>query len=225
MLLTELATRCQAELYSTTATEIVIESAADIMSAQQHQVTVLSDGKYKKYLSSCQAGACFIAERPDEHESPQGLVFLICKDPEISFLEAVKLLHPEHNIVHQISANADIDPSAKLGANVHIGAFTSVGQNSEIADNTRIDAGVRIGNNVKIGKDSLIHANAVIYDNTIIGNNVIIHAGAIIAADGFGYKFRNNQHIKVPHVGNVIIDDYVEIGANTCIDRGALGAT
>jgi UDP-3-O-[3-hydroxymyristoyl] glucosamine N-acyltransferase len=65
----------------------------------------------------------------------------------------------------------------------------------------------------------------VIYDNSILGDNVIIHAGAIIAADGFGYKFRNNQHIKVPHVGNVEIADNVEIGANTCIDRGALGAT
>jgi UDP-3-O-[3-hydroxymyristoyl] glucosamine N-acyltransferase len=65
----------------------------------------------------------------------------------------------------------------------------------------------------------------VIYDHSVIGNNVIIHAGAIIGADGFGYKFRDNQHIKVPHVGNVVIEDNVEIGANTCIDRGALGST
>lgn len=225
MLLTELATRCQAELHTHSAGEIFIESAADIMSAQPGQVTVLSDGKYKKYLASCQASACFIAELPSEDDLPEGLSFLVCKDPEMSFLQAVHLLHPEHPIVHEISAQAAVDPSAKIGVNVHIGAFTSVGQHSVIADNTRIEAGVRIGNNVQIGKNCLVHPNAVIYDNTIMGENVIIHAGAIIAADGFGYKFRNNQHIKVPHVGNVIIDDHVEIGANTCIDRGALGAT
>lgn len=225
MLLTELAKQCQAELHKHPAGDMTIDSAADIMSARSHQVTVLSDGKYKKYLSSCGASACFIAELPGEEDFPEAMIFLVCKDPEMSFLQAVQLLHPEHPIVHQISEHAAIDCSAKIGHNVHIAAFTSVGQHCVIAENTRIEAGVRIGNNVQIGKDCLIHPNVVIYDNTIMGDKVIIHAGAIIAADGFGYKFRNNQHIKVPHVGNVIIDDNVEIGANTCIDRGALGAT
>ena len=225
MLLTELAIRCQAELHPTSSDEVLINSAADIMSAQAGQVTVLSDGKYKKYLSACQASACFIAEVPAAEELPSGMIFLVCKDPEMSFLTAVQLLHPEHAVVHQISPHAAVDPSACIGANVHIGPFASVGQNTVIANNSRIEAGVRIGNHVQIGQDCLIHPNAVIYDNTIMGNHVIIHAGAIIAADGFGYKFRNNQHVKVPHVGNVIIDDHVEIGANTCIDRGALGAT
>lgn len=225
MLLTELASRCQAELHTQTSDEVWIDSAADIMSAQSGQVTVLSDGKYKKYLSACHASACFIAELPDESDFPKGMIFLVCKDPEISFLNAVQLLHPEHVVLHQISPQAAVDPSAKIGANVHIGPFASIGQNTVIADNTRIEAGARIGNYVQIGQECLIHPNAVIYDNTVLGNHVIIHAGAVIAADGFGYKFRNNQHIKVPHVGNVIIDDHVEIGANTCIDRGALGAT
>ncbi len=225
MLLTELAARCQAEPHMHVADKTFIESAADIMSAQQQQVTVLSDAKYKKYLTSCQASACFIAELPAEESLPEGLIFLVCKDPEMSFLQAVQLLHPEHPLLHQVSENAAIDPTATIADNVHIGPFASLGQYTQVDKNTRIEAGVRIGNNVRIGKDCLIHPNAVIYDNTIIGNNVIIHAGAIIAADGFGYKFRNNQHIKVPHVGNVIIDDFVEIGANTCIDRGALGAT
>ncbi len=223
MLITDLAKHCNAEILGNS--DIELSSAADIMSAQSQQVTVLSDGKYKKYLKDCQASACFIAETPERDDYPQQLTLLICQDPEISFLQAVKLLHPEAALIRSISSQAAIEPSAHLGDNVHVGAFVSIGQHSQIGDATTIHPGARIGNNVHIGKHCLIHANAVIYDNTIIGDHVIIHAGAIIAADGFGYKFRNNQHVKVPHVGNVIIDDHVEVGANTCIDRGALGAT
>ena len=223
MLITDLAKHCNAEILGNS--DIELSSAADIMSAQSQQVTVLSDGKYKKYLKDCQASACFIAETPEGDDYPQQLTLLICQDPEISFLQAVKLLHPEAALIRSISSQAAIEPSARLGDNIHVGAFVSIGQHSQIGDATTIHPGARIGNNVRIGKHCLIHANAVIYDNTIIGDHVIIHAGAIIAADGFGYKFRNNQHVKVPHVGNVIIDDHVEIGANTCIDRGALGAT
>ena len=224
MLLTELAELCQATLLADDTT-LAVFSAADIMSAQDKQVTVLSDQKYKKYLKTTQATACFIAEAPSEAERPAGLVFLITADPEISFLNAVKLLHPEPVFKRQVSEHAVLNDTTTLGFNVHVGPFTSIGQNSSVGDSSTIEAGVRIGNNVAIGKNSHIHPNVVIYDNSIIGNDVIIHAGAIIGADGFGYKFRNNQHIKVPHVGHVEIADYVEIGANTCIDRGALGAT
>ena len=225
MLLTELAQCCQAEIHAAKADGIRVTAAADIMSAQAGQITVLSDGKYKKYLKACQATACFIAEIPPVDEYPAHLILLVSRDPEMSFLQAVQLLHPETVIRRDISKQAAIDDSAQLGENVHVGPFASIGQGSVIGDDSLIHAGAHIGHQVRIGKHCIIHPNAVIYDNTVIGDHVIIHAGAIIAADGFGYKFRNNQHVKVPHVGNVVIDDYVEIGANTCIDRGALGAT
>ncbi|MFM8342788.1 MAG: UDP-3-O-(3-hydroxymyristoyl)glucosamine N-acyltransferase [Methylomonas sp.] len=224
MQITELAQLCDAQIQGGNA-DIEIQSAADIMSANAQQVTVLSDGKYKKYLKDSQAAACFIAEALIDGEIPEQLTLLVCQDPEISFLNAVKLLHPEPQLIRSISSQAAIEASAKMGNDVHIAAFASIGQHSVIGDGCTIHAGARIGNNVQLGKNCLIHPNAVIYDNSILGDNVIIHAGAIIAADGFGYKFRNNQHIKVPHVGNVEIADNVEIGANTCIDRGALGAT
>ena len=225
MLITELAKLCDAVIEGDQATTDVM-ACADIMSAEQQQVTVLSDGKYKKYLADCQASACFISPALVEgSEIPAGLILLICPDPEMSFLTAVNLLHPEPALQRSISAQAAIEATAVIAENVHIAAFASIGQHTQIGSNSTISAGARIGNHVKIGTNCLIHPNAVIYDHTVIGNNVIIHAGAIIAADGFGYKFRNNQHVKVPHVGNVEIADNVEIGANTCIDRGALGAT
>ncbi len=225
MLITELAHLCDAQPQGGDA-KLTVHAAADIMSAQAHQVTVLSDGKYKKYLKECQASACFISEQlAADSEAPQGLTLLVCKDPEISFLNAVKALHPEIVLKRQVSEHAVLADTSTLGFDVHVGPFASIGQHSSVGDSSSIEAGVHIGNHVAIGKHCKIHPNVVIYDHTVIGNNVIIHSGAIIGADGFGYKFRDNQHIKVPHVGNVEIADSVEIGANTCIDRGALGST
>ena len=225
MLISELAQLCKARPQGGDLSAS-ISSAADIMSAQAQQVTVLSDGKYKKYLKDCQASACFIAEALiDEADVPVGLTLLICDDPEMSFLSAVSALHPEPPRQKQISAQAALAADVSLGQDVHIGPFSSVGEGCSIGDQSIIEASVHIGRNVSIGQNCRLHPNVVIYDNTVIGNNVTIHAGSIIGADGFGYKYRNNQHVKVPHVGNVIIDDNVEIGANTCIDRGALGST
>ncbi|WP_031434916.1 UDP-3-O-(3-hydroxymyristoyl)glucosamine N-acyltransferase [Methylomarinum vadi] len=202
-----------------------IHSAADIMTAQAGQVTVLSDSKYKPYLKDCKASACFVSSEFHTEEAPAGIAMLLSKDPEISFLNAVDALHPVAKIDRQISPHAVIADRVTLGDNLHIGPFATIGQHCSIGADCEIHAGVHIGNNVKIGKHCKIHPNVVIYDNTVVGDHVIIHAGAIVAADGFGYKYRNNQHIKVPHVGNVVIADHVEIGANTCIDRGALGST
>jgi UDP-3-O-[3-hydroxymyristoyl] glucosamine N-acyltransferase len=224
MLITELAQHCNAQPRGGDHQRELV-SAADIMSAHSQQVTVLSDAKYKKYLKDCQAAACFVSEALADGEVPAGLTLLVCADPEISFLDAVKQLHPAAVLRRFVSEQAVIDDTAMLGKEVHIGPFCSVGQHSRIGDHSTLEAGVRIGNQVVIGQHCRIHPNAVIYDHTVLGDYVEIHAGAIIGADGFGYKYRNNQHLKVPHVGYVEIADHVEIGANTCIDRGALGAT
>jgi len=225
MLISELAQLCNARPQGGDPTASIV-SAADIMSAQAQQVTVLSDGKYKKYLKECQGSACFISEALVEAgEAPAGLTLLICDDPEMSFLAAVSALHPEPVRQNQVSAQAALAIDVELGQDIHVGPFSSVGEGCRIGDHSIIEASVHIGRNVSIGQNCRLHPNVVIYDNTVIGNNVTIHAGSIIGADGFGYKYRNNQHVKVPHVGNVIIDDNVEIGANTCIDRGALGST
>lgn len=225
MLITELAQLCEAEAQGGDVSR-TLHSAADIMSANGHQVTVLSDSKYKKYLKDSQAAACFISEvLADATDIPPGLTLLICKDPEMCFLNAVKALHPEPCLKRQVSPHAVLAETATLGFDVHVGPFTTIGQASSVGDSSTIEANVHIGNHVAIGKNCRIHPNVVIYDHCVIGNDVIIHSGAIIGADGFGYKFRDGRHVKVPHVGNVVIDDHVEIGANTCIDRGALGAT
>ncbi len=220
----ELAQLCDAEIQGDNSS-VDINSAADIMTATDKQITVLSSSKYTKYLKDTKATACLISKQLSADDAPKDLILLYCEDPEISFIKAVKALHAEPEYTRSISNKAAIADNVSLGKNINIGAFSTIDEHSSIGDESEIFASVNIGRNVSIGKNCRIYPNVVIYDNTQIGNNVTIHSGAIIAADGFGYKYRNNEHVKVPHVGNVIIADNVEIGANTCIDRGALGST
>lgn len=222
--LQQLAQLCNAEIKGDQPM-LEISSAADIMSAQTNQITVLSSPKYEKYLTSTQASACLISSQFSTETAPKNLQFLICDDPEISFIKVVNALYPQPLKTPTISEKSDIEASVNLGKNVSIGAFSTIANECSIGDNSEISTSVHIGKNVSIGENCIIHPNVVIYPDTKIGNHVTIHAGSIIGADGFGYKYRDNQHIKVPHVGNVIISDYVEIGANVCIDRGALGST
>ena len=114
----------------------------------------------------------------------------------------------------------------RIGADVFIGAFCCVGENSEIGDGTNLRAGAKIGDNVRVGKNCVFHPNVFVEDNCTIGDNVILHSGVIIGADGFGFvRDGANGYVKFPQIGTVVIEDNVEIGANSCIDRGALGET
>ncbi|MDD5578249.1 MAG: UDP-3-O-(3-hydroxymyristoyl)glucosamine N-acyltransferase [Methylobacter sp.] len=220
----ELADFCGARIQGGDASAPV-HSAADITAAQNGQVTQLTNKRYASYIKDSTATACFIAEDFAVENAPESMALLICTDPEISFIKAVELLHPERTYNRTIAPQAVLEGNVTLGNELYIGPYAVIGENASIGDGSEILAGVYIGKNTKIGKNCRIYPYAVIYDNAVVGNNVIIHSGAIIGADGFGYKFRNNEHVKVPQVGNVIIEDNVEIGANTCIDRGALGST
>ncbi|MGR9088402.1 MAG: UDP-3-O-(3-hydroxymyristoyl)glucosamine N-acyltransferase [Gammaproteobacteria bacterium] len=224
MTLKELADLCGARIAGGDPA-VIIHSAADIKSAGPSQVTQLTDSRYAPYIQNTKASACFIAENHAATPVPDTLALLICADPEISFIEALKALHPEEEHEDGIAPLAVIEKNVTLGDHLYIGPFAVIGANSSIGDHGVILAGAYIGRNVTIGKHCRIHPYAVIYDDIRIGDHVTIHAGAIIGADGFGYKFRHHRHLKVPQVGNVIIQDHVEIGANTCIDRGALGST
>jgi UDP-3-O-[3-hydroxymyristoyl] glucosamine N-acyltransferase len=222
--LKELADFCDAQIVGGDLAT-TIYSAADIKSAQAGQVTQLTSSRYTQHIKNSTATACFIAEGFAVDDLPDSMALLVCADPEISFIKAVELLHPARVYSSQVSPQAVLENNVTLGQGVYIGPYAVIGQDAIIGDNSTLLAGAYVGKNVKIGENCKIYPYAVIYDDVVVGNNVIIHSGSIIGADGFGYKFRNNIHVKVPQVGNVIIDDNVEIGANTCIDRGALGST
>ena len=222
--LKELADFCDAQIEGGNPSALIY-SAADITSAQVGQITQLTNSRYSGYIKESKACACFIANDFSVDAVPDTMALLRCSDPEMAFIKAVSLLHPAKTYGQYIAPQAVLEANVSVANNVYIGAFAVLGENVSIGEHSVILAGAYIGNNVKIGKHCQIYPYAVIYDDVVIGDNVVIHSGAIIGADGFGYKFRNHVHVKVPQVGNVVIADNVEIGANTCIDRGALGST
>ena len=116
--------------------------------------------------------------------------------------------------------------NVKLGNRVVLSPFVSIGDNVRIGDDVVVYSGSVIGDNCELGKSTLIHANVTLYRNTIIGSSVTLHAGAVIGSDGFGYTADDKgRHIKINQIGNVVIEDNVEIGANSCVDRAATGTT
>ena len=145
------------------------------------------------------------------------------KNPKLAFAMIAHILHP-FNFKNEWHKTAFIGENSDVRASF-VGAFSSIGEGSRIGEGSYVGEGVRIGKNVTIKKCSIIHPNCVIYDNVTIGNDCIIHAGTIIGADGFGYVRDASEYLKFPQIGTVIIEDNVEIGANSCIDRGALGET
>ncbi len=147
------------------------------------------------------------------------------KNPKLAFARIAAILHAKKRKTG-IHRTAQIGETAKPGEEIYVGAFVSIGENTIIGSGTQIFEGARLGANVSIGENCFIYQNVVIYDDVSIGDDVIIHSGAIIGADGFGFvRDGTNGYVKFPQIGTVIIGNNVEIGANTCIDRGALGLT
>lgn len=164
------------------------------------------------------------------HQPPASSRADVCliaaKNPKLAFAKIAAVLHPPKSRDPQRHPSAVIADDARIGEGCFIGAFVTVGEGSSIGNGTQIRAGANLGDNVQIGRSCVIHPNVLIDDDCFIGDNVILHAGVVIGADGFGYvKDETNQYLKFPQIGTVVIEDDVEIGANTCIDRGALGET
>jgi UDP-3-O-[3-hydroxymyristoyl] glucosamine N-acyltransferase len=145
--------------------------------------------------------------------------------PKLAFALAAEVLHAKTKREPEVHQTAAIASNADIDLTVFVGAHVTVGEHTRIKAGSEIHAGASIGNNVEIGFHCVLHPNVVIYDNVTLGDGVILHAGVIVGADGFGYVREGQTHHKFPQIGTVIIEDEVEIGANTCIDRGALGQT
>ncbi|MFW2571307.1 UDP-3-O-(3-hydroxymyristoyl)glucosamine N-acyltransferase [Legionella sp. 29fVS95] len=145
--------------------------------------------------------------------------------PFKAFIQLLNHFHPPRKATPGVHPTAVIAQDVALGKNVSIGPYVTIETGSVIGDNTVIKGHVNIGYDVIIGSDTTIHPHVTIYHQCQIGSRVSIHASTVIGSDGFGYTFTDGQHLKVPHIGRVIIEDDVEIGANTVIDRATLDAT
>jgi UDP-3-O-[3-hydroxymyristoyl] glucosamine N-acyltransferase len=146
-------------------------------------------------------------------------------DPRVAFAKALDSIYPRKRLAVGIHPSAVVAKSARVGSNCSVGAHVSIGENVNIGDGCQIGPGCAIGDDVAIGKGSTLHGHVTIYDRVTIGARAIVHAGAVIGADGFGFALAGDHYEKFPQVGVVEIGDDVEIGANCCIDRAALGVT
>jgi UDP-3-O-[3-hydroxymyristoyl] glucosamine N-acyltransferase len=218
MKLAEIAEFLQAPLFGDGDTEI--QRVAALETARENEISFL-----EKPAENLQTeAACLIVH--ENFDLDISVPVIKVKNPKLAFARVAAVLHPPKNRGTFRHATAVISESARLGADLFIGAFVCVGDNTEIGDGTQIRAGAKIGDNVKIGAGCVIHPNVFIEDNSTIGDNTILHYGVSIGADGFGYvRDGANGYVKFPQIGTVSIGNDVEIGAHTCVDRGALGMT
>ncbi len=201
-----------------------VTGAAGLDIAKNGEVTFLANPKYTPQIKNTNASAIFLNEK--EICERKDIAVIRAKDPYLAYTRALRIFHPELEIVSFIHPAAVIDESAKIAETVEIQANSVIGKNCEIAENVKIFPNVTIYDNVKIGKNSIIHSGVSIRENCEIGENCIIHNNVTIGSDGFGYaKDEEKRWLKIPQVGRVVLEDDVEIGANTAIDCASVGET
>jgi UDP-3-O-[3-hydroxymyristoyl] glucosamine N-acyltransferase len=204
-------------------TGVEVTGLASLADAGPNDLSFYAGTTYAAHLARTRAGALLIARHHADLDIPQILV----ADPFLAVSMLMDLFYPpeETELPTGIHSLASVDESSRIGDDVRVMPFACIGKDTAIGSRTTIHAGVKIGTGVRLGEDCLIWPNVVIRERALIGSRVIIHPGAVIGADGFGYAKREGRYIKVRHVGIVVIEDDVEIGANATIDRGTMGRT
>lgn len=205
--------------------DVKVNNISKIEEGKPGTLTFLSNPKYTPYIYTTEASIVLV----NNDFEPEAEVKATLIKVENSYNALASLL----NLVEQskpqkkgIDSLAFVSSSAKLGDFAYVGAFAFIGENVTVGDGAKIYPHAFIGDNVKIGDNVTIYSGARIYQECIIGNNCVIHSGAVVGADGFGFApDENGNYHKIPQIGNVIIEDDVEIGANTCIDRATMGST
>src|SRR4051812_27556816 len=198
-----------------------ITGIAAIDNATENDITFIEDPKMIEPASASRA-ACFIVASGVQLP---GRNLIAAKNPKLAFALAAKLLVPPRSRPAGIHASAHIASNARVNESAHIGPNVLVGEGSSVGERSQVLAGSSVGDGVQIGSDCVLNPGVIIYDNVQIGDRVILHSGAVIGADGFGYVRGPEGYEKFPQVGTVVIEDDVEIGALTCVDRAALGRT
>lgn len=205
---------------------ISVHSFGKIEEAQKGQLAFLANPKYEEHLYTTQASVVIINESLELKQNVQATLLRV---PDAYSAFAVLLTKYQELQTQQlqgIQQPSFIASTATLGKHVFVAAFSYIGENVRIGDNVKLFAGVTIGNNVRIDDNCILYPGVTIYNDCVLGKNVIIHAGTVIGSDGFGFApLADGSFQKIPQIGNVIIENFVEIGANSAIDRATMGST
>jgi UDP-3-O-[3-hydroxymyristoyl] glucosamine N-acyltransferase len=204
-----------------------IENVGSLTYADKKSISYLADENKTSLLKNTKAGALILPSKLRDQEIGYKGNKIFCQDAHQAFIKL--LVHYQNKIKPKkgwgTHPTAVVDSTAKIGKYTFIGANCIVGKNTTVGDFTTVEANCFIGENCKIGSNTFIYPNVTIRENCSMGNKCIIHSGVVIGADGFGYIKHEGRHHKIPQVGSVKIEDDVEIGANTTIDRAALDET
>ena len=224
MKLSELAALTAARVDETSAdieTDIEIRGAAGLDDARAGDVSFLANPRYTPRVNTTQASAIYLSE---DAAIDREIPVLRAKNPYLAYTRALRLFHPALQFAAFVHESAVIDPSAEVAENVWLGAGVVIGPSARIAAGVRLYPNVTVYEDVTIGKDSTIHSGTVIRERSQIGERVVIHNNVVVGCDGFGYaKDERKSWLKIPQTGRVVIEDDVEIGAGTTIDRASVG--
>jgi UDP-3-O-[3-hydroxymyristoyl] glucosamine N-acyltransferase len=220
--LEELARLLGAELDGDAA--LVVEGPASLSEAGPRQISFLANPRYRAQLLTTRAGAVVVG--PDETKPRPDLSFLRCADPSRAFTSVVTaFVDDAPRLPPGIHPSAVVEPGAEIDASASVGAQCVVESGARIGARAQLRAGVCVGRDAQVGADSVLHPRVVLYAGVSIGARCVLHAGCVIGADGFGFEPTKDGWVKIPQCGTVVVEDDVEIGANTTIDRARFGAT
>ena len=205
---------------------VVIYKVAPIGEAAAGEITFLANPRYQKFLSDCRASAVIVGPGGGPGGDPRtALNFLEAPDPYIAFAKILQLFQPSERFSGVVSPAAYVDETAMVADGVTIFPSAFVGAGVEVGRGSVLFPGVYLGAGAQVGSGCVLHANVVVREGCRIGDRVILHAGVVVGSDGFGYAGAGANRIKIPQIGIVVIEDDVEIGANTTVDRATLGKT
>ena len=204
-----------------------VSALAKIEEGFSGALSFLSNPKYEDFIYTTKSTICIVNNTfSPSKDLPSTLTLIKVEDAYSCFAKLLELYDSMTKEEPRIEQPSFIDDSATVGENLFLGAFSYIGKESKIADNVSIYPNVTIGKNVVIGEGTTIYSGVTIYRDCVIGKNCTIHSGAVIGADGFGFApDKNGEFQKIPQIGNVILEDNVDIGANSTIDRATMGST
>ena len=204
--------------------EAIVSSFAKIEEGREGSISFLSNPKYTHYLYETKSSVVLVNDDLTLEQPVQTTLIRVknAYDAVAKLLQAYEAMKPRKTGIDTL---AFVSPTAQLGKDVYVGAFACIGDGAVIGDGTQVYPHTVIGDGVKVGDGCLLYPNVTVYHGCQIGNRVTIHAGSVIGADGFGFAPNQDGYDKIPQIGIVIIEDDVEIGANTCIDRSTMGET
>ncbi len=204
--------------------ERTVEGIAPVDEAAPTQMAFLASKRYARYADGSRAGA-FLVTPELRRYVPDGVPAVVVRDAYPALRTLLEHFHPPEALEVRVHPTAVLGRDVRLGEGVSVGPYAVLEDGVEVGAHTRIGAHCVLGRRVCVGNACLLHPQVVVYPDSVLGDRVVVHAGARIGSDGFGFTFVDGRHLKMPQVGRAVIEDDVEIGANSTIDRGSLGDT